>query len=141
MDYINSYVHAGVPSNGSTLEDGNFETSIMLPPSLFSNISDRDGVGVFFALYRETNLFPIREIESTADAVVNTTVGSFIASVTVGPGLVFRNLDPPLEINLVISEMNDSVSRTSIFYFIYTDVIYSHKNSLHDSTCLYLIMM
>ena len=115
----------------------------MLPPSLFSNISGRDGVGVFFAHYRETNLFPIREIESTveADAVVNTTVGSSIASVTVGPGLIFRNLDPPIEINLVISEMNDSVSRPSMFYFTYMVAIYSHKNSLHDSTCIYLIII
>ena len=115
----------------------------MLPPSLFANISDRDGVAVFFALYSEPTLFPVRVTESTveADADVNTTVGSSIASVTVGPGLVFRDLDPPLEINLVISEMNDSVSRTSIFYFIYTDVIYSNKNSLHDSTFLYLIMI
>ena len=107
----------------------------MLPPSLFANISGRHGVGVFFAQYRETTLLPIREIGSRANAEtdVNTVVGSSIASVSVGTGLIFRDLVTPIQINLVIPDMNSSVSRNSMFYFIFrSDLVSQELSSLFD---------
>lgn len=87
--------------------------SIALPPNLFQEITDRTQVGVFFGLYNESTLFPVRTREDVASAVPDRTtiVGSPIIAATVGPGLSFNNLQPPVEVNLRIpTEINGSVS-------------------------------
>lgn len=96
-----------------TLAD-NQSASIALPPNLFSLINDRTQVGIFFALYNENTLFPVRDRENTASAEVDrtTVVGSPVIASTVGPGLLFDNLRSPVEINLRIpTEINGSVGQ------------------------------
>ena len=87
--------------------------SISLPSSVFDNISGRTEVGVFFALYRKSTLFPIRAREHTTGAVAGraTIVGSSIIAATVGPGLSFSNLQSPVMINLSVpTEIHGSVN-------------------------------
>lgn len=93
--------------------------AIALPPSLFTNINNRSQEGIFFALYTQSTLFPIQVTENTTGAVASrsTVVGSTIIAATVGSGLSFNNLEPPVEINLRISTTNESVRPTLLFSF------------------------
>lgn len=78
-----------------------FLASVSLPPSLFGRINNDDveSVGVFFALYRESTLFPVRDMVGQERTVHPTVVSPIVAS-TVGPGFDFSNLLQPVEINL-----------------------------------------
>ena len=75
--------------------------SVSLPPSLFAGIT-RDPVGIFFALYTESTLFPVRNIEQKDNSTLTSEVASPIVAVTVGPGLNFDDINPPVMINLRI---------------------------------------
>ena len=99
---------------GSIRLADNQVASIALPPSLFGRITDREEVGVFFAMYTENTLFPVRDHMNSDSAAVGvstttTVVGSPVVASTVGPRISFTNLQPPVEINLRLMTMEDSV--------------------------------
>ena len=101
-------------NQGAPLPEGAL-ASISLPSGLFDNI-EGDSVGIFFALYTEPTLFPVREPEmppADPESTLRTAVGSPIVAATVGQPvrIEFNNIDPPIEINLRLMELsNGSVS-------------------------------
>lgn len=101
------------------LASGNADpvASIMLPPSLFANIS-RVNVGLFFALYRTSVLFPVRNMTGVVDGR-NTIVGSSIIAATVGPGLFFENLAEPVVVNLTIPTVIDGNVSSPVIPYTY----------------------
>ena len=76
--------------------------TINLPPSLFNNVpADRPLIGVFFALYENSALLPASgEITKDNETIADIAVGSYIVGATVGPGIDFVNLNPPVTITL-----------------------------------------
>ena len=68
---------------------------------LFQQIDNRSTVGIFFALYNTSVLFPV-DAGSTIDIDVRrrTEVGSHVLAATVGPGLIFQNLPEPVTLVL-----------------------------------------
>ena len=75
------------------------EAAISLPASLFERILDQDidDIGIFFALYNTSDLFPVN-----SDGQNPTEVGSRVLAATVGPGLNFQNLQENVTILLRI---------------------------------------
>ena len=67
------------------------DAAISLPASLFRTITDREDVGIFFALYNSSALFPVNG-GINHNASRQTEVGSRVLAATVGPGLNFPNL-------------------------------------------------
>lgn len=90
--------------------------SIALPPSLFDRITDREEVGIFFALYDDNTLFPVREDARLAgtSSVAHIVVGSPVVASTVGPRLSFNNLQTPVEINLRLMSSPDTVRNNEL---------------------------
>ena len=84
----------------------------VLLPSLFANIHNRTNIGLFFALYSRSTLFPIRDMITIGrESGRRTIVGSSIIGATVGPGLSFSNLLQSVEISLAIpTNIDGSVS-------------------------------
>ena len=66
--------------------------AINLPASLFAIINDRPNVGVFFALYNTSILFPVNGGSNRDDSMRSEVVTDVLAA-TVGPGIVFQNLE------------------------------------------------
>ena len=69
---------------------------------------------MFFAMFTENTLFPVRDQMNSDSAAVGvstttTVVGSPVVASIVGPTLSFTNLQPPVEINLRLMSMEDSV--------------------------------
>ena len=80
---------------------------INLPASLFDRVPEnRTNIGVFFALYDNPSLFPVAEAEVENSTRVITVLSPVIAA-TVGPGLPFMNLDPPVSILLRLRELGE----------------------------------
>ena len=98
---------------GSRRLADNQVASVSLPPSMFERITDREDVGVFFALYNENSLFPVRDASTSGTA--REVVGSTVVASTVGPRLSFENLEDPVEINHRLMSMPDSVSNSAAF--------------------------
>ena len=67
------------------------DAAISLPASLFQNISNREDVGIFFALYNTSTLLPVNG-GINRNASRQREVGSRILAAIVGPGLNFSNL-------------------------------------------------
>ena len=67
------------------------DAAISLPASLFQTITDREDVGIFFALYNSSTMFPVNGGRNSGDPR-RREVGSRILATTVGPGLNFQNL-------------------------------------------------
>lgn len=75
--------------------------AISLPPSLFDEVTDgRENVGVFFAVYDISSLFPVTQDSANGSNMTDTVVGSSILASTVGPGIEFNNLTEPVAIIL-----------------------------------------
>ena len=118
--------------------------SVTLPPGLFANISG-NSVGVFFALYSEPTLFPVRQREREENDTLRNEVASPIVAATVGPGLVFTDIDPPVVINLRLTnliidrpEVSESLGFLMGEHSVNYDVDYSRythfeHRSLHHS--------
>ena len=88
--------------------------SIILPPSLFTRLSDEhDAVGLVFGVYKTATLFPV--VGETADGNRSTVkaIGSNIVLANVGAGsdiIDFQNLDDPVTITLRIQTSSEIVS-------------------------------
>ena len=89
------------------------DAAISLPASLFERIVDHDNhVGIFFALYEASTLFPVHgDFSDTLSLPRKTSVGSHILAATVGPGINFQSLDEPVTILLKLQITKGNVSR------------------------------
>ena len=101
-------------ASGDQVEPGQlpaqFDAAISLPASLFGRIDDRLNVGVFFAFYEISNLFPVAGESGGSSLPRQTVVGSDIIAAAVGPGLNFQNLDEPVTILHRLQVAEGSVS-------------------------------
>ena len=110
---LSSHEHFFPFSGGFTSEAAgelpeNAVASVALPPELFNDVDvSRDPVGVFFALYSEPTLFPVRQPERTENdtSSLRSEVASSVVASTVGPGLDFSSIYPPVVINLRLSDL------------------------------------
>ena len=89
------------------------DAGINLPATLFSRIAGRTNVGVYFALYSRTVLFPTNEMRRNISGEETVPeVGSRVFAATVGPGLNFTNLEEPVTIVLRLTSQEGTVSCT-----------------------------
>ena len=87
------------------------EAAISLPPSLFERLDDRENVGVFFAHYEDTTLFPVhRPITDVRETNLKTQVGSQIIAATVDSDTQLTNLTEPILITFRLQFMNGTVA-------------------------------
>ena len=104
-----------MPAPGGQVMPGQLETqqdaAINLPGSLFGMIQDRTNVGVFFALYNTSVLFPYRGSDTSSNTDIQTEVGSRVLAATVGPGINFQNLQDPVIIVLRLNIMEGRVRK------------------------------
>ena len=81
---------------------------ITLPPSLFNKVpADRPVIGVYFALYENSALLPAT---MNNEIFASTAVRSPIVAATVGLGIDFVDLDPPVTITLGLLPFTSNVS-------------------------------
>ena len=80
--------------------------AINLPASLFRNIDNRSFIGLFFALYDDSTLFPVGNTSRNDGGLLHTRVGSSILATTVGPGITFENLEENVTVTLRAFEVN-----------------------------------
>ena len=73
-------------------------------------MDDLTNVGIFFAFYKMSSLFPVGG-ESANGVSLQRMVGSYILAATVGPGIDFQNLDEPVTIILQQQIAEGSVSK------------------------------
>ncbi len=82
--------------------------SIVLPPELFGQVpNERRSIGVYFALYGDPALLPVSQSTVTN---VTRSVGTPIVAATVGPGIDFVGLDPPVVITLGLLSLPENAS-------------------------------
>ena len=81
--------------------------AIDLPASLFRNIDNRSFVGLFFALYDDSTLFPVGNTSRNDEGLLQTRVGSPVLATTVGPGITFENLEENVTVTLRAFEVNE----------------------------------
>jgi len=88
--------------------DFNFEVDalVFLPPSIFRRFSSRTAVGVAFAVYKESTLFPLREAENgkKSNSTTKSVVASPVVASTVATSRKLVGLDPPVEIRLTLKD-------------------------------------
>lgn len=85
--------------------------AISLPASLFQLIDNRTNIGVFFALYDSSILFPVNGGGNINSDLPRRTevVGSRVLAATVGPGLNFEKLEDPITIILRLQTTEEKV--------------------------------
>ena len=88
------------------------DAAISLPASLFESITDREDVGIFFALYDTPILFPVNR-GSSRDESRRTEVGSRVLAATVGPDLNFQNLTE--NVTIVLRQITKNVRKFAGF--------------------------
>ena len=95
--------------------------AIRLPASLFQDITDnRTNVGVFFAVYSVSYLFPVQQDPANENITKRTVVGSRILASTVGPGLDFSNLTEPVSIVLrLVTDVSTHNTMNDKHFLIY----------------------
>ena len=113
--------------------------AINLPASLFAIINDRPNVGVFFALYNTSVLFPVNG-GSNRDQPVRTEVVTDVLAATVGPGIVFQNLEENVTVVLRVQVPTEVVRNLSMVVSVWFKINSLNNYSSHDlvqsSVCL-----
>ena len=89
------------------------DAAISLPASLFQTIDGREDVGIFFALYNTSTLFPVSG-GINRNALRRREVGSRVLAATVGPGLNFPNLEDNVTIVLRLVTTEVAMLRSDI---------------------------
>jgi hypothetical protein len=64
-----------------------FNGAIDLPASLFEQIDDHSNIGVFFAFYELSSLFPVAGESNSSSSPIRKVVTSQILAATVGSAL------------------------------------------------------
>ena len=116
--YIVIIIHSTGDIVGAELADGGQvvagqlapqqTAAINLPATLFGRINDRADVGVFFALYNNSVLFPVNGGQNR-NASMRRDVGTDVVAATVGPGITFQNLEENVTIVLRLQIPADRV--------------------------------
>ena len=88
-------------------------TAVRLSASLFQQIDDRPNVGIFFALYESSSLFPVggETVNNISASPIMTVVGSQVLAATVGSGINFQNLSEAITIVFRLQVPDGSVSQ------------------------------
>ena len=73
---------------------------ISLPSNLFTSL-EQPTIGIVSTLYATPTLFPLRDNGTRKRGVVSPVLGT-----TVGSGLRFANLTPPVQIQLRLTELS-----------------------------------
>ena len=76
------------------------DAAISLPASLFERVNDQENVGVFFAFYETSTLFPVGRENAVSDnnTARQTQVGSQIVAATVDSSKELTDLENPVTI-------------------------------------------
>ena len=85
------------------------DAAVNLPASIFQRIENLKAIGIFFALYDTPILFPLNRERRVHNN--ETSVGSPVLSVTIGPGLNFQDLQNNITIVLRLFDNTDVRSR------------------------------
>ena len=94
------------------------DAAISLPASLFEVIDDPTNVGLFFARYSVSTLFPVNGgADINTNAPRQTVVGSHVLSATVGLDTNFQNLKEPVTVLLHLQVPEGRVNAT-VYYAI-----------------------
>ena len=98
------------------IEPGEFSSPLNaafgLPASLFQRINNRTNIGIFFALYESSSLFPIHGgTVNISQSPRVTVVGSQVLAATVGSGINFQNLTEAVTIVFQLQVPDGSVSQ------------------------------
>ena len=84
--------------------------AVGLPASLFEQINNRSNIGLFFAFYESSSLFPIGEETDSSGSPIRNVVGSQVLAATVGSGINFQNLSETVTILFRLQVPEGSVS-------------------------------
>ena len=83
------------------------EAAISLPASLFESVQYHDNIGIFFAFYEQSTLFPVNTDDDDSSAPSQVQVGSpVIASTVGGDNSYIENLGEPVIITLKIVKVS-----------------------------------
>ena len=76
------------------------DAAISLPASLFERVNDEENVGVFFAIYETSTLFPVGRDNAVSDGntIRQTQVGSQIVAATVDSSQELVDLENPVTV-------------------------------------------
>ena len=85
------------PSGQLTSEE---DAMINLPSSLFGRLDNHSTVGLFYALYEDSTLFPVGERNTANTGLLETQVNSLVLAAIVGPGIAFDNLEENVTVTL-----------------------------------------
>ena len=83
--------------------------AIGLPASLFQEINDRPNIGVFFAFYESSSLFPV--VAGATGSPIRNVVSSQVLAATVGSGIRFQNLSEDVTVVFRLQVPEGSVSK------------------------------
>ena len=83
--------------------------AIGLPASLFQEINDRPNIGVFFAFYESSSLFPV--VARVTGSPIRNVVSSQVLAATVGSGIRFQNLSEDVTVVFRLQVPEGSVSK------------------------------
>ena len=103
-------------ATGDIVEAGELSSrlnaAVGLPASIFEQINNRSNIGLFFAFYDSSSLFPISEETGsmTSDSLIKNVVGSQVLAATVGSGINFQNLSDTITIVFRLQVPKGSVS-------------------------------
>ena len=89
--------------NDTSLLSPQQDAAIRLPASLFESIQYHNSIGIFFAFYEQSTLFPVNTDDDDSGAPSKVQVGSpVIASTVGGDNFSIENLGEPVIITLKI---------------------------------------
>ena len=90
-----------------------------LPVPLFQQIGNRTNIGIFFAFYESSSLFPVHGgTVNISDLPRMTIVGSQVLAATVGSGINFQNLSEAVTLIFRLRIPDGSVSRFLILIIL-----------------------
>ena len=101
-------------ATGDIVEAGELSSqlnaAVGLPASLFVQINNRSNIGLFFAFYESSSLFPIGKETDSPGSPIRNVVGSQVLAATVGSGINFQNLSETVTIVFRLQVPEGSVS-------------------------------
>ena len=106
-------------ATGDTVETGvlssQLNVAVGLPASLFQRIGNRTNIGIFFAFYESSSLFPVHGgTVNISQSPRVTVVGSQVLAATVGSGINFQNLTEAVTIVFRLQVPDGVVSRLQL---------------------------
>ena len=101
-------------ATGDVVEAGKLSSqlnvAIGLPASLFQQIDNCPNIGIFFAYYESSSLFPVGGGRNISDSPIRNVVDSQVIAATVGSGINFQNLSEAVTIVFRLQVPDGNVS-------------------------------